>query len=182
MTNFKITAPEARRAAELVSMFRSRSGGVEWHKPGIEDALMKHADMADAPELVVAMIRACLEPVNRTPAIIGHPGPHWKAADAPVVYVKPRPDQRCAVCQAADGPAHPVDHEWMSPASSPRRTGKQALIEQVRAMHEEGRSKLCRHGALVCKLCDEERDDPDTIDVDARLDAPASSDPSPVAP
>jgi hypothetical protein len=127
--------------------------------------LIQAADMADEPDLIIAMIEAARRPENRTPAIILHPGPHWQRSESPVRYPQTPPSDRCAVCQQADGPQHPRDHQWMRPVSTETPTGTAAerrrqLIEEAKRELEVGKAKLCRHGAVVCALCDEGKPDP----------------------
>jgi hypothetical protein len=187
MTSRKISAATARAAANTIARLRHRSGGIDWQVPGIEAALVEHADMADESELVIAMIRAAMNPVNRTPAIIAHPGPHWREAEE-VRYAPPKVADLCAECQQPDGPNHPRDHVWVrqrhrEPTS---REKAAAMASQAKEVYAQTRGQLCRHGVKLgtvkCAVCDLERPDatPLTSPYDPVRDE--SVDPVPVAP
>lgn len=98
MTGFEMTKDEAAALARFIELLRRRLPGDTWHKPGIENALGIARKRADAPDLAHAAIAAAIRPENRTPAVIGMDGPHWREATKP-----PRPEhvddgRRCSVC------------------------------------------------------------------------------------
>ena len=183
MTSKRITAPTARAAANLISRLRHRSGGVDWQAPGIEAALLEAGDMADEDELVIAMIRAAREPVNRTPGIIAHPGPHWREAEV-VRYPTPKTADLCAVCGAEDGPIHPRDHVFARRRHREPTSREQAAAAAAaaKAAHQAAKALKCRHGVIPgrqrCAVCEAERPDPQPLD--ALL--PDEGEPVPVAP
>lgn len=126
MTSFIMTKDEAADLARFIERIRRRLPGDTWHKPGIEDALGRARDRAPAPDLAIAAIRAAENPLNRTPAIIGMDGPHWREATTP-----PRPEQvdrgdRCSICSLHRNAcqlrwAH--DHQFESAAEAAERKG-----------------------------------------------------------
>lgn len=65
-----------------------RETGQPWDPPGVMAALQPLADHDPAP-LAIAAIRAATNPTNRTPAVIGLDGPHWR--DTPAHTPTPTP-------------------------------------------------------------------------------------------
>lgn len=126
---FEMTQPEARALAAYLALVRHRSGGPEWHKAGIEDALGKARHLAPSPDLAIAAIKAAREPSNRTPAVIGMEGPHWQAA----AIAPHRPyDQHatCAGCGLSEPECRrrwPDDHEFESVQAAKVRRARQRL-------------------------------------------------------
>lgn len=97
MTAWRMTPQERQALAQFVVLLRRPMPGQPWHRAGVADVLDQAADMAPAPELAQAMIRVAANPVNRTPAILLHEGPHWRGAEA-VHVPPPSPVDRCKVC------------------------------------------------------------------------------------
>lgn len=95
---FEMTRTEARNLARYIAEMRSRSGGPHWDTPGIEDALAKARTIAPSPDLALAAIKAAREPGNRTPAIIGMEGAHWRTPNTKPRHLERAPHDRCAVC------------------------------------------------------------------------------------
>lgn len=62
----------------------------DWDKPGIEHALSVARGKGTAPDVAVAAIRAAAQAGNRTPAVIGMDGPHWREP----ATEKPKPTNR----------------------------------------------------------------------------------------
>lgn len=139
MTEFAMTREEAADLARFIERLRRRLPGDTWHKPGIEDALGRARDRADAPDLAMAAIRAACEPTNRTPAVIGMDGPHWREASRP-----PRPEQvdshdRCSVCSLHRNAcrlrwAH--DHDFEPSSEAANRKGDPATSARVGDLRE----------------------------------------------
>jgi hypothetical protein len=169
MTDWQMTPGEARALAKVVQLVRNRSGGAEWHLAGIEDALMKCRNMAAFPDLATAAIAAAREPVNRTPAIIGHEGPHWRQVQVPPSWKPPEPWKLCQFCgktehqcglqpEAVSGHTYVARGTYaqtLSPREEARREAKEALAA--------AKTALCPHGvnhAVKCALCDVEHPDP----------------------
>lgn len=161
MPQFRMTQPEARALAKLIQLLRNRTAGPPWDLPGIEIELGRAVDMADAPDLAVAAIRAAVEPINRTPAVIGMGGPHWRQAAGPV-RLPPEPAALLCThcgktqhdCQAAYRPEMPDAHRYVAVKDQPIATGRTTL-EDLRAAWKEGRAKLCPvHGAASCDTCE----------------------------
>jgi hypothetical protein len=121
MTAFEMTKDEAAALARYIELIRKRLPGEVWHKPGIENALGSARKRADSPDLAAAAIAAARRPENRTPAVIGMDGPHWREASRP-----PRPEQldnagRCSICyesQQGCVARWSDDHEFESVAAA----------------------------------------------------------------
>lgn len=99
MTNFEMTLDETAALARYIHLVRKRLGHQHtWDKPGIEDALTKARGIAPSPDLAIAAIRAAKVPGNRTPAVIGLQGPHWRTTET-APHRPPVPvTHRCSVC------------------------------------------------------------------------------------
>jgi hypothetical protein len=152
--------PEARALANFLSRIRNRSGGIPWDAHGIEYALAEARDMADPYDLAVAAIRATQEPINKTPAVIGMRGPHWREATGPV-RMPPEPTALlCSVCgkseqtcRSAYVPSMPDAHRYQ-PIKDNEPVYDGGKIATLRKIHEQGRAKLCPvHGAAICDTC-----------------------------
>lgn len=140
--NFEMTLPEARALATYIELIRKRMPGDSWHRPGVEDALARARHRAPSPDLALAAISAATRPENRTPAIIGMDGPHWREASKP-----PRPEQlddagRCSVCSEAQERCRrlwPDDHEFLSVAAATaarlerNQDTRKRIVEAVKA-------------------------------------------------
>lgn len=113
----------------------------EWDIAGIEYALGHAREMAPGPELACAAIRAAVTVGNRTPAVIGLPGPHWRAAQQSVVRMpKVGVGERCTTC------SHPkalcrtlytdADHRFLSAADvalrEPDAEAKELVVKRAR--------------------------------------------------
>lgn len=72
-----LTHDQAKAAARCIAALRP-----EWDAPGILDALGRARGRGDAPTVVIAALRAAMNPTNRTPAVIPLDGAHWRP-DAP---------------------------------------------------------------------------------------------------
>lgn len=95
---FEMTAQEASHLAAFLEKLRKRIPGDPWQKPGIENALGTARHRANAPDLAIAAIRAAEIPTNRTPAVIGMDGPHWRETTKPPRPLPVEPNNRCTVC------------------------------------------------------------------------------------
>lgn len=138
---FEMTHQEASDLATLVEKLRRRLPGDPWHKPGIEDALARARHRASAPDLACAAIRAAEIPTNRTPAVIGMDGPHWREASKPPRVEPVNREERCSIC----GYSEPVcrirhsvaDHEFcVAVATDSKRTSTEATAAAVAALRE----------------------------------------------
>jgi NOL1/NOP2/fmu family ribosome biogenesis protein len=156
----KMTPKGARELAAFVRTVRLRSGGVEWHVSGIEDVLTRHRDMADEVDLAIAAIRAAAAPVNRTPGVIAHEGPHWRGlGESERVRFEPTAKELlCAHCSrrrdVCELDVH-AGHKFLArkdqrPTEAvPEETGR-ALRERIAA----ARARQCPHGhGLLCDEC-----------------------------
>ena len=143
MTAFEMTKDEAAALARFIELIRKRLPGDTWHKPGIEDALARARKRADCPDLAHAAIAAALRPENRTPAVIGMDGPHWREATRP-----PRPEQidnagRCSICYESQPRCRERwsdDHDFQSvTAATAERLSRQAesVHRTVAALKDE---------------------------------------------
>lgn len=143
MTRFEMTKDEAAALAGFIELLRRRLPGDTWHKPGIEDALGRARKRADAPDLAHAAIAAACRPENRTPAIIGMDGPHWRESVKP-----PRSEQldnagRCSVCYESQQRCRALwtdDHDFVSiaQATAARLARKpESVIRTVAALKDE---------------------------------------------
>jgi hypothetical protein len=143
MTSFTMTREEARDLAAFIERIRSRLPGDRWHKPGIEDALGRARDRASAPDLALAAIRAASEPMNRTPAVIGMDGPHWREASKPPHPEAVSSEGRCSICSQAQDKCRSLragDHEFESVVAAKRRkeaTAAESVAERVAAVKSE---------------------------------------------
>lgn len=151
-------------------MVRNRSGGVEWHLSGIEDQLDKCRDMAPYPDLVHAATAAAREPLNRTPAIIGMDGPHWRRAEVPPSWKPADPWTLCHECSLSEVDCAkkqygfpPADrHRFVSRgqvANEPVLKPKDAARAEAKAALAAAKATVCAHGArpgVPCRLCDVE--------------------------
>ena len=120
---FEMTQKEAHTLAAFVALIRSRCGGPEWHKAGIEDALGRARKVAPAPDLAIAAIRAAREPLNRTPAVIGLEGPHWQGSQTPPrrPYDANKTCGTCGFSQPECRRRWSEDHEFESVAQAKAR-------------------------------------------------------------
>jgi hypothetical protein len=170
MTDWQMTPGEARALAKVVQLVRNRSGGAEWHLAGIEDALMKCRNMAAFPDLATAAIAAAREPVNRTPAIIGHEGPHWRQVLVPPSWKPPDPWSLCHECSLTEQECarkqlgSPDKHRFVSRgAYGQTLTAREAARQEAKEALAAAKRALCPHGVartVRCALCDVEHPDP----------------------
>lgn len=119
---FEMTQTEASDLARFLERLRKRMSGDDWHKPGIENALGAARGRAPAPDLAIAAIRAASEPTNRTPAVIGMDGPHWREASKPPRPLQVEAHERCTVCSEHQSRCREKwagDHEFTGPAKPP---------------------------------------------------------------
>lgn len=72
----EITQDQAQALAGFLATLRPADA--PWDTPGIVAALGRARARSDAAGLAIAAIRAAAEPTNRTPAIIGFDGNHWR--------------------------------------------------------------------------------------------------------
>lgn len=86
-----ITHNQAKALASLLHALRG-----DWDEPGIMAALGNARHQASAPDLMVAAIRAAASAHNRTPAVIGMQGEHWRSGT--VARRAAEPDVRCTIC------------------------------------------------------------------------------------
>jgi hypothetical protein len=153
-----MTPKGARELAAFVRTVRLRSGGVEWHVSGIEDVLTRHRDMADEVDLAIAAIRAAAAPVNRTPGVIAHEGPHWRGlGETERVRFEPTPAAlRCAHCGGTkmDCELNPVgDHRYVA-AKDQQSSYPEDVRASAREALEAARARQCPHGSgLLCDVC-----------------------------
>lgn len=73
----------------------------DWDVPGIEAALGRaRHDAESVHELAVVAIRAAYSGLNRTPAVIPLPGPHWRGPEATAgsSSTRPRPPAPAEAC------------------------------------------------------------------------------------
>lgn len=70
-----MTKLEQRQAQALAAFINTLRP--DWDATGVYAALGKARDLADAPSLAIAAIRAAATPTNRTPAVIAMQGDHW---------------------------------------------------------------------------------------------------------
>lgn len=121
MTSFDMTRDEAEHLARYLSAIRKRLPGDDWDRHGIEGELAKARGRATSPDLACAAIRAAEIPTNRTPAVIGMDGPHWRESTAPPRPAKLAPGDRCTACSNAEN--HRLhtsgDHAFCRPGSAP---------------------------------------------------------------
>lgn len=82
----KINENQAEALAVLIHTLRP-----DWDTPGVKHALRRAIDRGDQWELAHAALRAAAEPGNRTPAVIGYDGKHWRP-DTPTAKAPPHPD------------------------------------------------------------------------------------------
>lgn len=153
-----LTPKACRELAAFVHTIRLRTGGNEWHTPGIEDVLLRNRDMADEFDMAIAAIRAAAAPVNRTPAIIAHEGPHWRGlGEAQRVRFEPTPKELlCAVCgkTATDCGVNPLADHRYRPAKDQHADYDTDARVRAREALEAGRASLCPHGhGLLCDVC-----------------------------
>lgn len=163
---FEMTQKEAHALTAYIHLIRERSGGPEWHKAGIEDALGRARKTAPSPDLAIAAIRAAREPSNRTPAVIGMEGPHWQGSSTP----PRRPfdaNTTCGICgfsQAECRRRWAEDHEFESVAHS-------------KARHDADETDAARAvaGLRDIKATEPppERPEPETTDAGTKAVAPA---------
>ena len=71
----------------------------DWDRHGVEHHLGKARDMASAPDLAIAAIKAATNAHNRTPAVIALPGEHWRTTTVETAprHVVPA-GERCTTC------------------------------------------------------------------------------------
>lgn len=79
-----MTKDQAQRLAAFLHSIRT-----DWDPAGIVHALGVARGRGSVDALAVAAVRAAVEPLNRTPAVIGQSGPHWVGAHR-VVLGPPR--------------------------------------------------------------------------------------------
>lgn len=141
MTGFEMTKDEATELARFVAKIRERVPGGTWHRAGIEDALGQARHRAPAPDLACAAIRAAVSPSNRTPAIIGMDGPHWREATAPLRPEKVDPNLRCSVCSESQGTCRlkwSADHDFLSTVEAKRTAAStEGVHVAVTALRED---------------------------------------------
>lgn len=116
MTHFEMTRDEAKHLGRYLAAIRERLGAAHrWDLPGIDDALARARTKAPSPELAIAAIRAAQNPANRTPAVIGLDGAHWRAS-TPEVTTQPERGPWCGICGVARSRhADAGDHPFESP-------------------------------------------------------------------
>lgn len=140
---FEMNQHEAAALAGFLEKLRKRIPGDPWHKPGIENALGQARHRAQAPDLAIAAIAACIEPINRTPAIIGLDGPHWREATKPPRPLQVEPNERCSVCSQHHDKCRAIwsdDHEFESAATAAKRAAESdpaAVSGAIAALRED---------------------------------------------
>lgn len=88
-----LTPDQAKELARFIHSLRR-----DWDVPGVFSQLGRARDRAPGPELAIAAIRAAMSAHNRTPAVIGMDGEHWRT---PAGTSRPRavdPAELCRVC------------------------------------------------------------------------------------
>lgn len=157
MTTYgELSHTQAKALAAFVNALRP-----DWDKPGIEDALGRARRRADAPTLAIAAIRAATSAKNRTPAVIGMDGEHWRTpVPARVPHYAPKPSEECdrhpgQYADACSGCA--ADRLVGDELAARRRTTDRATaadrLTELRAVHSETKRGLCSHGVpfVNCK-------------------------------
>lgn len=140
---FEMNQHEAAALAGFLEKLRKRVPGDPWHKPGIENALGNARHRAQAPDLAMAAIAACIEPTNRTPAVIGMDGAHWREASKPPRPAKVEPNERCSVCSEHQAKCRQIwtdDHEFESAAEAAKRRAEadpKAVHTAIAALKED---------------------------------------------
>lgn len=71
----QLTKAQAQQLAEFLHTIRR-----DWDPAGIVHALGVARGRGSVDALAVAAVRAAVDPLNRTPAVIGRSGPHWVGA------------------------------------------------------------------------------------------------------
>lgn len=93
----------------------------EWDLAGIDAALGRARDLAPGADLACAAIRAAVTVGNRTPAIIGLPGPHWRASSVEPRHAPATVGERCSTCSEYEPRCRAIwerDHEFVSIADA----------------------------------------------------------------
>ena len=171
MTSWNATPGECRALAKVVQLIRNRSGGAEWHLPGIEDALNKAREVAPFPDLCLAAVTAAREPSNRTPAVIALDGPHWRQGEVAPRFAPPDPWTLCNECGLTESECHrkqlgsPDKHRYVSRGHAQQRaqgtaSAKAAAIAETKQAQQAVKELVCPHGArpgVKCAICDAER-------------------------
>ena len=101
MTYLEMTYKQGKALAAFLRELRG-----DWDKPGIEHALGVARGKGTAPVVAVAAIRAAAQASNRTPAVIGMDGAHWRepATGQPkATHATLRPPQRHEECPEHGG-------------------------------------------------------------------------------
>lgn len=86
--NQELTKPQAQQLAAFLHTIRA-----DWDPAGIVHALGVARGRGSVDALAVAAVRAAVDPLNRTPAVIGRSGAHWVGAH--VVRQGPERELHC---------------------------------------------------------------------------------------
>lgn len=148
----------------------------DWDVPGIEYALGQARSMASGPDLAIAAIKAATSAHNRTPAIIGLDGPHWRTNGPEVErrHVVPR-GERCSICANPETRCRQLaaladDGHPFTPDIAPR--GQQLDLSSGELMPVDPSAALTRARAAVAGLPDPTDSDPEPIGVATERNAP----------
>lgn len=121
-----------KQATTLAAFLHELRG--DWDRPGIIAELGKARAMAPASDLAIAAVRAASDPNNRTPAVIGMEGAHWRgSAVAPKrTFVRA---ETCGICSLPRNAcelrwAH--DHDFESLNHPDRRATASERVAELR--------------------------------------------------
>ena len=142
----QLTHHQARTLAAFIASIRP-----DWDKPGIEDALGRARTLAPGPDLAIAAIRASQAASNRTPAVIGLEGPHWRGSESTPVRPPSDPHSTCSVCSM---PQHVCESRWgddhaFLPKTAPRSGAYAEHVAELR--------RTCSPGSVAAVPLEAER-------------------------
>lgn len=114
MTFNPMTHRQGQALAKFLAALRP-----DWDTPGIEHQLGKARHAAPVDALAIAAIKAAATVTNRSPAVIGLDGPHWRGSDVAPRIAPPAADERCSTCSMRRDRCRETwatDHEFVSAA------------------------------------------------------------------
>lgn len=152
------TNPMTHRQATTLAAFIHELRG-DWDTHGVLDAIGKARDLAPGPDLACAAIRAASLASNRTPAVIGMDGPHWRGTTAAPRFETPAKADTCSVCYQRRDVCRSRwagDHEFVPLTQV--AAGRSLSPAEVRAELLRARGLLCPHGVdrarTKCRDCE----------------------------